>query len=320
MSDINICSVIGQNTGAILCDPKKGVPKKLVLGAASFTSSNWNADGVFLTALLGKINQAQGAADKMYPFPLIEGNTDNSEAAVFGNLGYGTKLKLRDGLPSYSFQVRCGESLFKRLRAFDSAEIPCGVIDANNRYWGTINAAGVFKGYTAIVSVTGNGFEDGAAAEKKTATIDISLTSASEFYDKSAWIDGIAESDIKGLNEFQLASVGTVAATTKFEAKIVQASLAGLRTVVNLADFYSSEMAVGANWVAKTGATFATSLPITGVTYNSSDKTWSVAFDSTTYTALSSAVQIKVSFAPPATLYAAGVTGVEGISVIVAKP
>lgn len=328
MAQINICSSLGVNTGQILCDPKKGVPKKLVLGAATFISTDWDVAGEFLTKLIAKINQAQGASDKMYPFPLIEGNTDNSEAAVFGNLGYGAKLKLRDGLPSYSFQVRCGESLFKKLRAFDSLEIPCGVCDANNRYWGTISAAGIFSGYTALISVTGNGFEDGNAAEKKTATIDVSLTSASEFYDKSAWIDGVSESDLKGLVGFQLAKVGAVSGTTKFEAKVPQSELAGLRTVVNLADFYSAELASASKWdaISATAAEIAagtaphTALGVTAATYNSSDKTWSITFTAGAYATVSTGDTIRVFLKDPATLYAAGIVGVEGFYVDVIKP
>lgn len=320
MPQISICSAVGVNTGAILCDPKKGVPKKLVVGPATFTSVDWDTEGEFLTKLLAKINQEQGASDKMYPFPLIEGNADNTEAPVFGNLGYGARLKLRDGLPSYSFQVRCGESLFKRLRAFDGLEIPVGVIDANNRYWGTINNAGVFSGYTALISVTGNGFEDATAVEKKTATIDISLVSTAEFYDSSAWIDGIIESDIKGLNNFQLAVVGDVDLTTVFQALIPQAELAGLNTVVNLANFYGTQLGVTAKWHALIGEDLDTPLAITGATYNPGDKSWSIVFNTVAFNALDPGDIIRVYTDDPATLYAAGITGVEVLYVDIEVP
>lgn len=328
MPEINICSTVGQNTGGIGCDPKMGVPKKMLPGNASVDSSTLLADGAMATWLLGKINQAQGASDKIFPFPLIEGNSDQSEAPTIGTLGYGLKIKLKDGLPAYSFQVRCGESQFRRLRAFDGVEMPVQIIDDKNRLWGTVTSAGIFSGFAALIMVTGNTMEDGTAVEKTTATIEISLKSATEFYDRKAWFDNIFENDYKGLNSFQLAKVGAVSGTTKFEAKIAKALLSGQRTVVNLADFYAALLAAVGNWTVVSataaqiaaGVTPSTAMGTTGVTYNAADKTWSVVFTAAAYAAIASGDTIRVNLASPSVLYAAGITGVEGLYIDVLKP
>jgi hypothetical protein len=318
MADLNLCSITAANTGGIGCDRKKGVPAKFLAGNTSFDTTDTADAASMYDALQALINQASGAVDKLFPFPSIQGNTKNSEGNQTGALGYGLTITLREGLPSYTFQVLCGQSQYARLRVFNNLILPILFIDKDNVLWGWRDAAGIFQGYSASIFVSGNEFESGTAVEDKTATIEIRIQSANEFHDKAAYIEGIEEADYKGLNNGQLAKVGTVSATTKFEIKVPD--MAGVNAVLNFADFYSTELAAAGLWTAKTGATFGTPLTITGVTYNASDKTWSVAFDNTAYTALASAAEIKVNLADPAILFAAGVTGVEGLSTTITKP
>jgi hypothetical protein len=315
---VSVCSTTGANTGGIDCEKKMGVPKKPILGSKSFTSVDYASVSTFDTALLAAINQAAGSASKLFPFPEIQGNTDNTEANTEGTLGYGLKIITKEGRPAYQFQVLCGPTQFKQMRRFNRTRIPVFVLDDQNLIWGRKTAAGNFEGLMALIFVSGNGFEDANTVEKVAATVTISFESASDFYDSSVYTDtNLAVADIVGLVDAPLASVGTVAATTKFEIKIPYSKIGNY---VNLYDTYETELASASMWEAHTGATFGTSLALTGVTANDSDKTWSVAFDSTAYSALASAAQIRVRLKPPATLYAANVKGIEGIAVVIAKP
>lgn len=317
--NLSLCSTVGVNTGGIDCDRKKGVPQKFLAGSAAFDSTDWADSQSMLDAILAVINLPAGSASKLFPFPTIQGNTDNTEANTEGTLGYGLKFILREGRPAYTFQILCGETQYKALRQFNNTIIPIFIIDDSSTLWGTKNASGDFIGYSALIFVSGNPFEDGTSADKKAATVTVSFTSSAQFNDNSFYFtaNGWTEADLLGLKDAPLALVGAVSATTKFEIKIPTAQLG---VSVNLGDFYGDELEAAGLFIAKTGANFTTALPITSVTYNTSDKTWSVAFDATAYGLLASAAQIKVYLADPAVLYAAGVTGIEGTAVIITKP
>lgn len=317
---LSICSTQGANTGGIDCEKKKGAPAKMLVGSSEFSSTNWATSAAMFTALLSKINQKAGTSDKLFPFPTIQGTTPGTEADTEGNLGYGLKIRLREGRPQYTFQVLCGSTQFKALRAFNNLRTKVFVMDEDGAIWGTKNSSGKFVGYKCLINVSGNGFEDKNSVETKVATVTISIESAAEFNENDFYFEATSftEADLEGLKDAPLAASGAVSGTTKIEILIPTASL-GLD--VNLWDFFKTELASTSLWEAFTGTGYTTPLTITGVTANSDpDKTWSVVFDGTEYGALASSATIKLNLKDPATLYAAGVTGVEGIYVILTKP
>src|SRR6478736_4177709 len=106
---LSICSTIGSNTGGIDCDIKRGAPQKFVIGSKIFTSAEYASSALFQTALDTATNQPSGSATKMFPFPTIQGNTNNTEADTTGTLGYGLQFTMRAGRPSYTFQIICGQ-------------------------------------------------------------------------------------------------------------------------------------------------------------------------------------------------------------------
>jgi hypothetical protein len=315
---VSVCSSVGANTGGIDCEKKRGVPKKMILGSKTFNSSNYADVPTFDTALLAAINQAAGSATKLFPFPEIQGNTDSTEANTEGTLGYGLKVILREGRPAYQFQVLCGPTQYKQMRKFNRTRVPVFILDDQNLVWGRKTVGSELAGLSCLIFVSGNGFEDGNTVEKVTATITVSFESAADFHDTPAYMDtNLAAADIVGLVDAPLALVGVVSANTKIEIKIPTARIGQF---VNLYDTLETLLDDPARFEAFTGATFGTPLTITGITPNDADKTWTVAFDATPYAALSSGAKIKVNLVAPGTLFAAGVTGIEGVAVIIEKP
>ncbi|UXO94052.1 hypothetical protein Pan5_10 [Pseudanabaena phage Pan5] len=315
---LSICSTSGSNTGGIDCDKKRGVPQKFVLGSKVFATGDYASSATFLTALEGAINLASGSSSKMFPFPPIQGNTNNTEADVTGTLGYGLQFTLRAGRPSYTFQVLCGQTQFKNLRKFNNLTLPVLMFDDQSAVWGTLKSNGDFVGEQAQIFVSGNGWEDGNTVELKVATVTISYVDAEAFYQSAAFIAvDFSPSDVEGLVDATIASSGTVSGTTKFTAIVKTAQLNG---GINLYDNYKTQLAASAAWVAKTGTGFSNSLAITGVVANDADKTWSVTFDATTYGALSSNAQIQVNLASPSVLDGLNVPGIEGVAVVITKP
>jgi hypothetical protein len=321
----SLCSTVGENTGGIDCDKKKGTPVKFMVGAAGFDADDWASSADMLSAILAFISQPAGSADKLFPFPTIQGNTDNTEANTEGNLGYGLKFITREGRPSYTFQILTGETQYKALRKFNNTISRVIFIDDSNTLWGTKDSTGAFVGYQCLIFVSGNSFEDGNAAEKKAATVTLSFVSAAEFHDASWYMPvDFTEADLQGLKTGNLAKVGAVSATTKVEIKIPTAQLG---FDYNVHDKYHDELAVAGLWEAFSGATEAealagtTALALTGVTDNADpDKTWSIAFDATPYGALGSNAWIMLRLKNPATLLAAGVSGLEGYRTTFQKP
>jgi len=87
----------------------------------------------------------------------------------------------------------------------------------------------------------------------------------------------------------------------------------------DIADSYSSGLANIARWVVKRLDTGA-AMTLTSVTYSSSTKGWVITVDSTAHTALPSGTKLEFSLADPATLDAAGVSGIESFTIVYTKP
>ena len=313
MSQYSLCSQIGENTGAIDCDKKPGVPSKFFVGSTKITPSQYASNPLLKTAFLGAINLPRGSQGKLFPFPEIQGTTPTKEANTEGNLGYGLKFVLREGRPSWNFTIVCGDAQYKALRSFNNSTQPVIFIDQDNVLWGIKDARQNFTGFSAQIFVSGNDFEDGNDVNLKTATVSISLVSASQ------WNDGrvnesvdFSGADFEGLKDVKIEVVGAVAASTKVKLTIPTGSLT---KEINLYDYYP---AAPASIFVATGNGAA--LPITGITPNASDKTYTLAFDTTAFNALTPGQEITINLVAPADLLIAGIAGSEGIKLVTSKP
>ena len=238
---------------------------------------------------------------------------DQTEAAKYGTLGYGLKIKLLRSKQGYEFDVIAGSSLEKKLIKFDGKVIPIFIFDDQSNIWGIKDSNDNFKGARYLVGVEARGFGD--ANNAKVTKITISLIDSRDFTENAEFASTtFSTTDIEGLVDVQLKYLSNADNVYKVGVNIKTAQL---NTLINIYDKYPDLLADSALWVAKTGATYDTSLAITSVAKDVDLKAWTVTFNAVAYALLSPGDKIKLSLATPTVLDAADVTGIESDYIII---
>lgn len=320
---LNLCSTAGGNTGGIACSQAPGVAKKILLGTGSFAKADYASQALFEAALTAAIMLPEGSSGKLYPFPEIKEIENKTEANKEGTLGLGYKETLSEGLPAYNYKVKVGQDQYQKMRKFNGVTIPVYTLDGNGNIWGMVNANGTFSGISASIFVSGNGFGDGNGIV--TAVISVSYQSASDFNDSGKYFPmTLGYNEVQGLLDVDLTEISHASNVYKIAATIDTAQLG---TTLNMYDDYADALAVAGLWKAYTGANYATPLTITSVAKDPTVKGWTVTFDSTAFSALSTGAKIKLEFTTPALLDAADISGTSGysagyesVALIITKP
>lgn len=319
MGLFSICGQVAANMGQIDCDVRRGNPTLIIAGSAIAAPSDYATLAAYKAWLIGKIKQSNTASDKMFVFPVIQGNSDQTEAAKYGTLGYGLKIKLLRSKQGYEFDVLCGSSLEKKLIKFDGKILPLKIFDDQDDVYGVTDTNSNFSGANYLIGVEPAGFGD--AQNPKTTKITISIIDAKDFTENSRYIStDFSTNDLTTANLLDAYLYSTAANASNvyhIGAKIITDAL---NTFLNVHDKYATLLASAALWTAFTGTNFGTALTLTTVANDATNGGWTVTFDSTAYTALSSGAQIKLNFASVPVLDAAGVTGIEGNYMIITKP
>lgn len=313
---LSLCGTVGGNTGGPDCDIAKARPVGLTFGGGTFGSSDYIDPVTFKTTFVAKTKLATGDSEKLYPFPELQGNTDQTEAPKTGTLGYGLKFVLLGAKPAYEFDVVAGSSTEQKLLAFDGKTIPMYVHDSSSNTWGTRNrSTGVVKGFKVLVSIVGKPFDDGQNA--KSTKVTVSFVSSDEFYKTAGYMQtDITSSDLVGLMDGVSYEIQAHAVNVyKIGVKVQTAQLGG---DLNVYDTFADELVAG-TVSAFTGPTFSTSLAITSFVKDTALKGWTLTLDTTAFAALSAGAKIKLVFDDPADLDAADVTGLEIASIILTK-
>lgn len=322
---ISLCSVVGGNTGGVLCDTKRAVPVKIVAGGKEFTSTEYADADTFQAALLAACKLEAGNSSKLFPFPEIGEVEILTEQDTEGNLALGHKKRLRKGKPGYRYSVEMSHNQFQRLLAFDGETVPVFTLDDENNYWGYRASAAVntpntnvFKGEQAYITISGNGFKNGTDASSGVATITVSYLSVDDFERRGTYINlpNLSATDLVGLKEVLL-SQPSAAVSNAYKIKMTLA-LNKLAGDLNIYDDFGSAIAA-LTFTAFTGADYSTSLAITTVAVDATNKCLTVTFDSTAHTALPSGTKIKLVPPTPTVLDAADVPGIELPFIILTK-
>ncbi len=322
---INLCSVVGGNTGGVICDTKRGVPKKPIVGGKSFSSSDYADAATLQAALIASTKLPTGDANKMYPFPEVLEIAVNTEADTTGSLALGPVKRLRKGRPSYTYSAEIAHFEYQKLLAFDGKTLPVVTLDDEGNLWGYRAAAAAntvntnaWRGEYAYITISGNGFKDGANASAGVATITFSYLSVDDFEKRGTYasVPDLSSGDLVGLKDVVLTEPQAHSTNVyKIKASINIPKLAG---DLNIYDEYGATLAA-ATWTAFTGATYSTSLVITSVAVDATLKALTVTFDSTAYTALGSGAKIKLVPPTATVLDTAGATGIEIGYIILTK-
>jgi hypothetical protein len=306
----------GYNTGEILGDPSRGVLKKIFIFNDVVGSADYADAATFLAFLVAASKKSATDAGKLFPLPEAQDISDKSQANKEGSLGLGFTQILQEGKPAYEVKVFAGNITAQQLRKFNNQIVRVLEFDANDKVWGAKSGTD-FQGFKAKLFFTGGKIATGQNVEEGVITFTLSILSNSEYFDSARYmsIDGEIE-DVVGLvdADAEFVSKSSNAHKVKF---FVPTSKMGEE--LNLGDEFSTELASASLFDAFTGASFATSLAITSVAWDSATKSFVVTFDSTAYSALSAGAKIKLVPKSPVTLDAAGVDGVEIGSIILTK-
>jgi hypothetical protein len=323
---VDNCAIIGGNTGGPDCGTKRKVPKKPVVGGKQFSSSEYADSDTFQAALLAAMKLPTGNASKLYAFPEIGKVAKTTEADTFGGLALTSQKRLRKGRPSYSYSVEVSQEEYMKLLAFDGKEVRVFHLDDASQFWGyRANSAAntpntnPLKGELVYCTVSGNGFEDGENAETGIATITFSWKSIDDFEKRAAAIalPDLAPGDLVGLKDVRLSEPSAHASNVyKIKMEIPQDSKLG--GDLNIFDDFGAAIAA-MTFTAATGATYGTSLAVTSVAVDNTNKCLTVTFDSTAFAALAGGTKIKLTPPTAATLDAGDVTGIEIGTIVVTK-
>lgn len=311
----SLCGSVGyENTGQVLCDIERGNPIMMVVGSGSFSPSDYASQSSMDAKIIEKLKLANGNSQKLYPFPVIQGTTDQTEAAKYGTLGYGLRFKLVRSKPSYEFDVLAGSSLEKRLMSFDGETVPLYILDDKSQLAGVKDVGNNFIGSQWQVGVEPRPYGD--AQNPKSTKITISLVDSRDFVENAFFhTTALATSQITGLKDVNLTYLSKATNVYKIKMLLPTAKLNG---DLDIYDDYGA-LIQPLTFTAFTGANFTTPLTITSVAVDAALKALTVTFDSTMFTALPALAQIKLVGPIPSVLDAANVTGIELISVILTK-
>lgn len=321
----NLCSTVGGNTGGVDCGDKRATPRKIAAGGKEFSSSDYADATTLQAAFLAACKLNTGDANKLFPFPEINEVEILTEADTEGNLALGPKKRLRKGRPGYRYSVEISHQQYQKLLAFDGKTVSVFTFDENSNMWGyRANAAAYtpntnnFKGERAYITVSGNGFSDGNNANAGVATITIAYLSVEDFEKRGTYasLPDLASGDLVGLKDVLLSEPSAhVSNVYKIKMTI---PLPKLASDLNIYDDFGVAIAA-LTFTAFTGATYSTSLAITSVAVDATNKCLTITFDSTAFTALSAATKIKLVPPTATVLDAASVTGIELAPIIVTK-
>jgi hypothetical protein len=313
----SLCSTTTENTGSILCDVSRGVLNRLFIFNGSIAAADYGDSDDLLAKMVEYSKLSKTATNKIFPLPEAQEIADSSEANKEGSLGLGFKTILLEGKPAYTVKAFAGSTLVKAMRRFNNQTVRLLEYDENGRLWGTVSGTD-FVGFQAKIFVTGGKIATGQNVEEGVATITVSFLSTSEYFDAAYYkeITGSID-DVAGLQPVELSEFSSASNVSKIAITVPTSEIGGS---INVYDTFSSELAVGSLWNARTGTNYATTLTITGVAVDATNSVWSVTFDSTAFTALGSGDTIKVYLDSPDLLDAADVTGIEGDYCIITKP
>jgi hypothetical protein len=301
---ISFCGSTGKNTGGIDCDVRLQNPRMMFVGGAKITTAEQATEITLKAAIQDRIRRENGDPEKLYPFPVINTVTNNTEQPTEETLGDGTKRQLREGRPSYLLESGfVGLNQEAAMLEFNGATVPVMMLDDSGKLVGKHDDDGNLIGAKAQISTSAAGFGTYAAGTTTKTSVSYldsrALSSNAKLFDTAFDTD-----DFEGLLDVTLETlVAPTGNAHKIGAFIENRSIGQDK---NLYDLYEDELAVVGAWRGYTAAG-AEVAPST-VVKDAALKGWTVTFGVAVAT---------INLATPEDLDALDVVGVEGIALAV---
>lgn len=314
MQGINVCATLGGNTGKPGCDVRMARPQYIMPARDKVFTANEVADATaFKAALKTAMLQPRDSANKVFCFPLMRVVDDNTGDVSPQTLADGYEEILNELLPKYTLQSTAGVCVVQAMCEFNGWTDGVFVVDVNKILWYVIPTAGGAAAFTV-----GNLYTDpprfGNSSNIQTSKTRITFGDLEEFkanvgalkldFDPSKLVNTVdvtlVEKAAQSTNVFTIGGIVQCAGTDIYAS-------------------YSAGLANIARWVVTRLDTSA-AITLTSVAADATNKGWDITLDSTEYTALPSGTKLEFKLADPATLDAAGVSGIESFTIVYTKP
>ena len=301
---ISFCGSVGANTGGIDCDARFGNFRMVFLGGAKFTPAEYATEAALKTAILNRINRANGDSEKLYPFPVANTVANNTEANTEETLGDGTRRTLREGRPAYTLEAGfVGLNQESSMMAFNNATIPAFAFDDTGKFIGKFDADDNLVGAKVQVFTSPAGMGIYSAGTTTKTSINYlnsrDLSTNAKFFQTEFDTD-----DFEGLLD---AEVRALAAPTGNAHKLgVFIPNKSIGKDKNLYDEYDDELNATGMWRGWTAA--GAQVAPTTVVKDTALLGWTVTFGTAV---------VRVDLATPQVLLAGDVKGIEGIALTI---
>lgn len=254
---------------------------------------------------------------RLYPVFDFEQTTDSSEQATVQTMNTGSKHVVREGFNDWQFQyVAGGLSLHQSLRKFNGNAWDFFFVDADNKILGV---EGSDTDHIKAIPSTGGYFwatpwkvNDGSKIAEYMLQFVFNVKYSNDLV-KFVKCDFDIPSTIYGCEDVTLTGVADeTSGTYNITAKTSSVG-------TNLGDVVGSTLASASLWVATNSETGA-GVDITSVSYDSTNKYYQIACDTSDTDYPGTGQHIKIDLAAPSVLDAAGVEGYESTgAVVIAK-
>lgn len=315
---LQLCGILGANTGAIKCAASPGKITSMAIWGGTLTPTEQLTLASRKAAFLADSKLSKTLSDKLFLLPLFLGKENKKEANQEQSLSNGLKFVTREGLPGWRFSFKTSFSQMVNLRKFNGNVVNVIMQDDQKRVWGSRDASNNLIGRQAQLFFEGLD-HTGDDTVHGLGYVDVAFIDAIENYDDAVFvdIDFNFQTTLKALLDVQLFE--------KAVATVNVLHVSGTVDVANIAapmdvytEFAATLFTTGANWKATNTATGA-AISVTGIAPNAAGY-GDLTLNSVAHAALASGATVLIETILPTALDAAGVIGIECNSFIYTKP
>lgn len=313
MSRINVCATLGGNMGTPPCDVRMGRIKYLLLTTSKeFTAAQIADSEAFEDALQTALLLPSSDNNKVYAFPAMRDDTDNTGDPNTGTLADGYEEVLNEALPKYLLRSTPGVCIQQQMASFNSWPGKIYVIDEANILWYRDNGSKGAKAWTCGYLYT-NPPKWKGSGDVQTANTRVTFGEITEFKSGVGALKlSFAISDLTNLKDIVLSDLETENSSGALNNVFIIGGNVKCEGT-NAYDSYSAGLAQAAAWKAYKGSD-GSAIAITSVTANSTLSGWNITLNSAAFAALAAGTVIYIDLQSPTVLKAlpTPVTGIEG--------
>lgn len=313
MAGINVCTTLGRNTGRPGCDVRMGRIKYIGLTTSKeFSDDDLASSEAFQDALQEAMLLASSDANKVFLFPEMRDDTDNTGDPSTGTLADGYEEVLNEALPKYLLKSTPGVCVQQAMASFNGWPGRFFIIDEANILWYKITTTDGGKGFTCGYMYT-NPPKFKGSGDVQTANTRLTFGSVDDFKSNVGALKlDFSVGDLLNLQDIilddresenvsgALNNVFVIGGTIRCQGTDVYATLSELLNSVSLWRAYTSD---------------GTPISLTSVSQNAGLLGWNITINSSAFNALPSGTVFYIDLQVPATLNDAGIVGYEAVKI-----